>query len=174
MRFKYNTDLLATQRLNKSAVLLVSVLFFVGCSEQPPKGSDESKISNTPISASPSSAIAIGKTRATEQFIAKKWQVISINDQPVTSKLVLDLHDFSRGQGEFCDDCERILVDLNIHDVSNERLSIDNSTRQGGDCSSELIDTIMWILSDVYAFERSGDELHIIAVQDTIRLVPSD
>lgn len=124
------------------------------------------------IDSMPSAAVVMGKTKATEQFIARQWQVVSMNDRPVGGDLVLDLTDFRSGKGEFRDGCERILVTFNTNDLSDERLLIDRSARKSRGCHSELIDKVMWTLSDVYAFKRNGNELNIIAVQNMIRLVP--
>ncbi|MDO4442005.1 MAG: hypothetical protein Q4B81_07460 [Moraxella sp.] len=149
----------------------------VGCS-QPTSPQPEQQVSmqyaTPPLFGAPRAVVTMGRTKATKRFITRKWQVVSINNRPVRQVLFLDLRDFAVSRGEFYDGCERILVDLKTRDIASEKLLVDNSTRQTGDCNSELIDDIMWMLSDVYAFEREGDELLIVAVQDTLRLIPAD
>lgn len=160
-------------------ILLIVVTLFglVGCS-QPTSPQPEQQVSmqyaTPPLFGAPRAAVTMGRTKATKRFITRKWQVVSINNKPISQVLIFDLSDFAVSRGEFYDGCERILVDLKTQDVASERLLVDNSTRQTGDCNSELIDNIMWMLSDVYAFEREGDALLIVAVQDVLRLIPAD
>ncbi|MCL1622957.1 hypothetical protein M2R47_01640 [Moraxella sp. Tifton1] len=156
-----------------SWIFLVAPLsLLVGCDS--PTNNDQMTNAATvaPIAIMPSAIVMMGKTKATERFLTGRWRVVSINGNPVDGDLMLDLTQFSAGKGEFYDGCERILVAFNTHDLSDERLLIDHSTRKGGDCNSMLIDEVMWMLSDVYAFERKGDDLKIIAMKNAMHLVP--
>lgn len=164
-----------SRRLRTGALLTLATFVVLGCDKSDAISPSDMAIhpsSATSLFGVPAAAVAVGRTKATKQFIAKKWQVVSVNRQPIVGNLVFDLSDFESGKGEFYDGCERILVDLNTHDVSNEKLAVDKSVRHHSACDSELIENIMWLLSDIYAFERENEDLLIIATQDTIRLTP--
>lgn len=154
-------------------VLAASLLFLAACDSPAPTGKDSAtQTTVAPIATMPTAAVTMGKTKATEQFMTGQWRVVSMNGRDIDGDLMLDLREFGAGKGEFYDGCERILVTFNTHDLSNEKLLIDHSTRQNGECTSELIDEVMWMLSDVYGFERQGSDLKIIAMQNAIHLVP--
>lgn len=154
-------------------VLAASLLFLAACDSPAPTGKDSAtQTTVAPIATMPTAAVTMGKTKATEQFMTGQWRVVSMNGRDIDGDLMLDLREFGAGKGEFYDGCERILVDLNTHDVSNEKLAVDKSVRHHSACDSELIENIMWLLSDIYAFERENEDLLIIATQDTIRLTP--
>lgn len=153
-------------------VLPALAVLMVGCDRSEAESQRLAEYVSAPVLGVSNTATAIGKTKATKQFIAKKWQLVSMNDEPVLGELFLDLTEFGAGRGKFYDHCEQILVDFNTNGVSSKKLAVTGSARQNGLCDSKLIENVMWILSEIQAFERDGDELIIQTVQDSIRFKP--
>lgn len=153
-------------------VLPALAVLMVGCDRSEAQSQRLAEYVSAPVLGVSNTATAIGKTKATKQFIAKKWQLVSMNDEPIVGELFLDLTEFGEGRGKFYDRCEQILVDFNTNGVSNKKLAVAGSARQYGLCDSKLIENMMWMLSEIQAFERDGDDLIIQTVQDSIRFKP--
>lgn len=117
-------------------------------------------------------AVSVGRITAVKYFVSRQWRIVAIDDESVSDKVVVDLSRFSDGVGRLFNGCESVDVHFRSTDIVHNRLTVLDSRRDDTACDSPVIERIMWLLGDVYGYERIGKNLAIIAPDHRILLEP--
>ena len=114
-----------------------------------------------------------GQKNALIHFIAKRWQIKSINHIPVAHDIIVDLSEFSSNKGYAYTDCDKIFFELDTQKIMNGGLSVINIERQMNNCSHNVGDDIMRLFGDLHSFYHQDGTLTLLSLKDKIELVPS-
>lgn len=124
-----------------------------------------------PSLSDPSQAVIKGQQNALLHFMARKWQLKSINHIPTAQDVVIDLTNFAHATGQAHTDCDEIVFEFDASKVLSGKLSVLSLERKLHDCTHNMGDDLMRILGDLHSFSHQGDVLTLISLKDTMELV---
>lgn len=119
----------------------------------------------------PNQVVIQGQKNALIHFMAKKWQLKSINHIPAGKQVIIDLSRFAQSQGFAYTDCDEIFFEMDTQKILSGALSTINLERKMKDCTHDVGDDIMRILGDLHSFSHQDGVLTLISLKDKIELV---
>lgn len=121
----------------------------------------------------PNHGISEGQKNALIHFIAKRWQVKSINHIPVAHDIIIDLSEFASNKGYAYTDCDKIFFELDTSKIMAGGLSVTNIERNMDNCSHNTGDDVMRLFGDLHSFYHQNGALTLLSLKDKIELMPS-
>lgn len=127
----------------------------------------------TPLATftAPNQVVIQGQKNALMHFMAKKWQLKSINHIPVGRMVIVDLTNFAKSQGMAYTDCDEIFFEMDTQKILSGSLMTVNLERKMTNCTHNLGDDVMRILGDLHSFSHQDGILTLISLKDKIELV---
>lgn len=124
-----------------------------------------------PTLSTPNQVVIQGQQNALMHFMARKWQLKSINHIPVGKDVIIDLTHFAKAQGHAHTDCDEIFFEFDISKALVGKLTTINLERKIHECTHDVGDDVMRILGDLHSFSHHDNILTLISLKDKIELV---
>lgn len=162
-----------------TGIIIISVSLFINaCDKSNERFSDRSSdkpsanISDQTVSPNFHKTIFIGQNIALMNFLAQKWQLISINNIPTDKFIIIDLQTIERGIFTIHSECQTIIVNIE-DDALPDKMLVEQIHRDIKPCSDSFEDYLMSIVADISHFSRQENgNLVLISFQDTLQLSP--
>lgn len=149
---------------------------------------DTSPLTNLNTNAlSPAQALSYGRQSAIYQHLSHHWQLVSINNLPISYQAHLDLRQLSTGHATATlkDTCPPIQIVFDTSRIDQNHVSVidihrnldttsPNNTVSESGCADEAEDRLMAILADTKSIKRhptTPDQLILTSHQDTLIFV---
>lgn len=150
---------------------------------------DTSPLANLNTNAlSPAQALSYGRQSAIYQHLSHHWQLVSINNLPISYQAHLDLRQLSTGHATATlkASCPPIEIVFDTSRIDQNHVSVidihrdldiappDSNPTPHQDCGDEAEDTLMAILADTKSIKRhptTPDQLILTSHQDTLIFV---
>lgn len=165
----------STPKWGVGGLMVGVMLFLTGC--QPPDHPNQANTQNTTLSST--RTLGLGRQSAIFGYLAKRWQILQINEIPAGTTALLDLSDIENGNAQLSlgKQCTPIRLRLDISQLNKGIISTKEIERELDDCSDEFEDRLMSTLADLTYVEKNPasatDTLVLSAYQDKIVLIPA-
>lgn len=150
--------------------LIIVAMCLQGCNNE---NEDELSSNKFTIAISPTAAIDAGQDLAATSFLAKKWQLQSIDDMPLPHMVVMDFTNIKDGHATMHSPCQSIQVLFDTAQLPH-KLNVVDIERDLMRCSDSFEDRLMAHLADLISFEKQGGMLVLHAYQGDLVLTAVD